>query len=107
MTNVGYSHDIVIRPTMTLIKTVVLALQLSSWVRHMDTLRHENIPVRIALSLRQQAEEIARHQNTSLNHWVTQALEEKILRMGEHNKILHRMHDRSQQLMPESLQSAG
>lgn len=72
----------------------------------MDILRHENIPVRIALSLRQQAEEIARQHNTSLNHWVTQALEEKIFRMQDQNKIL-RMHERAQQSMPESLRSAG
>jgi len=47
----------------------------------MDLLRHENIPVRIALSLRQQAEELARQQGISLNHFVTQALEEKMRRM--------------------------
>lgn len=47
----------------------------------MDSLRYENIPVRIALSLRQQAEELARQQGTSLNHFVTQALEEKMRRM--------------------------
>lgn len=47
----------------------------------MDSLRHENIPVRIALSLRQQAEELARQQGISLNHFVTQALEEKMCRM--------------------------
>lgn len=72
----------------------------------MNTLRHENIPVRIALSLRQQAEEIAHQQNTSLNHWVTQALEEKIRRMSDRDKILH-MHDRSQEATSESLRSAG
>lgn len=72
----------------------------------MITSRHENIPVRIALSLRQQAEEIARQQNTSLNHWVTQALEEKILRMSDQSKILH-MHDRSQELALEALRSVG
>ncbi|WP_419865779.1 toxin-antitoxin system HicB family antitoxin [Terriglobus roseus] len=47
----------------------------------MDSLRHENIPVRIALSLRQQAEDLARQQGISLNHFVTQALEEKMWRM--------------------------
>lgn len=72
----------------------------------MDILRHENIPVRIAISLRQQAEEIARQQSTSLNHWVTQALEEKILRMSAQSKILH-MHDLSQQLVSEPLRSAS
>ena len=54
----------------------------------MDILRYENIPVRIALSLRQQAEEISRQQNTSLNHWVTQALEEKIGRMSDRSILL-------------------
>ncbi|MEZ2347757.1 toxin-antitoxin system HicB family antitoxin [Terriglobus sp. RCC_193] len=47
----------------------------------MESPRHENIPVRIALSLRQQAEELAHQQGISLNHFVTQALEEKIVRM--------------------------
>jgi hypothetical protein len=49
----------------------------------MDTLRHENISVRIPLSLRQQADEIAQRQGFSLNHFVTIALEEKIGRMIE------------------------
>lgn len=49
----------------------------------MDPLRHENIPVRIALSLRQQAEDLARQQGISLNHFVTQALEEKMCRMQQ------------------------
>jgi hypothetical protein len=49
----------------------------------MDPLRHENIPVRIALSLRQQAEDLARQQGISLNHFVTQALEEKMFRMQQ------------------------
>lgn len=61
----------------------------------MDTLRHENIPVRIALSLRQQAEEIARQQGISLNHWVTQALEEKMVRM----------HSRPQMFPPSAVQA--
>jgi hypothetical protein len=49
----------------------------------MESLRHENIPVRIALSLRQQAEDLSRQQRISLNHFVTQALEEKISRMQD------------------------
>lgn len=72
----------------------------------MNILRHENIPVRIALSLRQQAEEIARQQNTSLNHWVTQALEEKILRMQDQSRILP-MRDRSKVFAQESFRSVG
>jgi hypothetical protein len=49
----------------------------------MESLRHENISVRIPLSLRQQADEIAHRQGFSLNHFVTMALEEKISRMLE------------------------
>jgi predicted HicB family RNase H-like nuclease len=49
----------------------------------MELSRQENIPVRIALSLRQQAEEIAQREGVSFNHFVTQALQEKIDRMLE------------------------
>ncbi len=63
----------------------------------MERFRHENIPVRMALSLRQQAEELARQQGISLNHFVTLALEEKIQRMQEKQELT----------MPNRLQSAG
>jgi hypothetical protein len=107
MTKVGYSPAILFSLTITLTNYSCAGnTNFLSWVRAMNILRHENIPVRIALSLRQQAEEIARQQNTSLNHWVTQALEEKIVRMSAQSKILH-MHERAQQIMPESMRSAG
>lgn len=63
-----------------------------------EPLRHENISVRIPLSLRQQADEIAHKQGFSLNHFVTMALEEKI----------HRMQEREQAFpKPDSQQKAG
>ncbi len=106
MTKVGYFHCSACTSKIGHTKLVAHKNKLFLLGSTMINSRHENIPVRIALSLRQQAEEIARQQNTSLNHWITQALEEKILRMSDRNKIL-RMHDRSQEQPSESLRSAG
>jgi predicted HicB family RNase H-like nuclease len=63
----------------------------------METSRHENIAVRIPLSLRQLAEEIAQKDGVSLNHFVTVALQEKI----------NRMQDRQQTERPQKSALAG
>jgi predicted HicB family RNase H-like nuclease len=63
----------------------------------MEESRQENIAVRIPLSLRQMAEEIAHKDGISLNHFVTVALQEKI----------HRMQNKRQMEQPKKPAIAG